>query len=605
MKLISAALTLLLAGSLCLADVLVLHDGRRLEGKVKDDGSTYVIEMRFGSTRIPHGQVQEWIKGDSPEAATQPPAAADPPNRPASAPPQPVPPATPPDVQTQIDDLKQRASEYEAMREYGNAAQLYERALRLKPGDAELTIRAACAYDLHGNPARARTLVETLRGREDADQRATCMMIARLDLRLGKPSRAIATMAELAQSLEEPDEQVLNALGTLLSKLDDDHRRTRAYRDAVQAYEVNNRLLEQQRPGRRRWGSRWVSQAEYAHRLAAFQAAVRKVEQRRQRVEELDREISAAEKEARNAASTFQESRAAKARARAKELRREREAAIDAYTKAKREVPWPPFPDEIARVEFRLPSNQPAGAVTADAVASIQAELSQAELEQLSAQLRQDLDRLEDGMAASPSPSEPEVTTVVDTTPTDIAVAGPVSVSTPQPAATPASSQRPQQVRPLREEIKVALPNGLELKLEQVALHKVDLNETARRPAKKASLFSFDEEESFTAATPMTAIRVRITNTTQRPVEYLGLNGIGDLPAAWLSDRGPTSRRWMPAEFTNGTVRDAIERRTLAPGESCTDLLVFPPDAIQARRLTLHISGLGVGSDRRTDIPIP
>ncbi len=45
-------------------DVLVLKDGRRLEGKVSYDGAGYVVEMKFGSQKIPAADVKEWIRSD-------------------------------------------------------------------------------------------------------------------------------------------------------------------------------------------------------------------------------------------------------------------------------------------------------------------------------------------------------------------------------------------------------------------------------------------------------------------------------------------------------------------------------------------------------------
>jgi hypothetical protein len=84
------ALAAALAGAALLtrlpADVLVLTDGKRVEGEVTEEGDGFTVKTRYGSLSVPKSQVQEVIRGAEKAPAPDAPPATPPASTPPSAP---------------------------------------------------------------------------------------------------------------------------------------------------------------------------------------------------------------------------------------------------------------------------------------------------------------------------------------------------------------------------------------------------------------------------------------------------------------------------------------------------------------------------------------
>lgn len=76
--------------------------------------------------------------------------------------------------------------------------------------------------------------------------------------------RAAKYLLDYLKANPEPiDETVVNALGAALNIAPDSARSGVLWNNAVKTYEEINAKLEQQKPGQKRWGTRWVSAAEF------------------------------------------------------------------------------------------------------------------------------------------------------------------------------------------------------------------------------------------------------------------------------------------------------------------------------------------------------
>lgn len=113
-----------------------------------------------------------------------------------------------------------------------------------------------------------------------------------------------------------------------------------------------------------------------------------------------------------------------------------------------------------------------------------------------------------------------------------------------------------------------------------------------------------DGSESITSL-PLLAVRIRVENKGERPVEYIPTRMAAgkDFPAL-VDQNGAVQNR---ATFAPGVnpVGQVSERRTLAPGESLEDFILFDRPTNSVESLTLSYPGSRVGGSGLFRVAIP
>lgn len=240
------------------ADTLVMQDGRKFTGEVTAIGDSYSIKTRFGTTLIfKTYDVKQWIKGDAPQTKPATGAAT------TTA-------ATRPSVDAAtIEALVKQGQDALLAADYKAARDAFLDAVGLDARNVRALHGAGLAFMYLGQFPRASTYMDRAMiasmGKPD---RALVLNMAMLQIGTNNSMRAVKIVKDYLESHKnEPDEAMLNALGTALFLADESAKRGTLFNTAADFYVKYQKAVEATRPGEKRWGVEWLPVAEVDKKL--------------------------------------------------------------------------------------------------------------------------------------------------------------------------------------------------------------------------------------------------------------------------------------------------------------------------------------------------
>lgn len=248
-------------------DTLVMQDGRRFVGEVTVVGDSYSIKTKFGTTlTFKTYDVKEWVKGDAPagngKPATTGTAGATTTSGGAAG--------TKPSADAKtIEALVKQGQDALLGADYKAARDAFLDAVALDARSVRALHGAGLAFMYLNQFPRASTYMErALIASMGKPDRALVLNMAMLQIGTNNPMRAVKLVKDYLEAQKnEPDEAMLNALGTALFLADEVAKRGTLFNTAADFYVKYQKSVEATRPGEKRWGVEWMAAAEVDRRM--------------------------------------------------------------------------------------------------------------------------------------------------------------------------------------------------------------------------------------------------------------------------------------------------------------------------------------------------
>ena len=360
-----AVLWLIVFSRAASADTIVTTDGRRLAGDVTKTDEGYVVKVKGIATKIPSGQVKEWIK-DAPVASSNATNPLQPANATSAATPRPASPSTASNKPPQQDQRWSAALEQWTIQMHDAlaAGQLLEaRALALDVLDVDPdNVRAwhalALTYVGTGELSKAAGAIEkAMENAKGKPDRALALNFGMIMISNRNPMRGARFLLDYLQARQsEPvDETVLNALAVALTNADAGAKRAPLYAQAGRAYEQFNAKLESTRKGQKRWGLEWLPESEATRKIATWQRQEAELDKVGVKLADASAEVTAARRnlakvKAQSMIGGVNRGMVDNAEQRLATAQRAYATAQEAYRKKEATVARPQFPKAMATV---------------------------------------------------------------------------------------------------------------------------------------------------------------------------------------------------------------------------------------------------------------
>ncbi len=197
-----------------------------------------------------------------------------------------------------LEPLLQQATDALAGGQYGPARTSFQDALVLDPKNVQawhgLGICQVAAKEI----AKAAITFDKALSFTTAPDRALVLNAAAAQMSVRAHMRAAKLCKDyLAAHPKDPDEPILNALGTALSAATGAERKNRFFSECTSFYVIANGRIEAARPGFKRFGSGWYPAAEAEAKLAAMAAQQKQLDSLMDNIGTAQDRFDAAEKE--------------------------------------------------------------------------------------------------------------------------------------------------------------------------------------------------------------------------------------------------------------------------------------------------------------------
>ncbi len=168
-------------------------------------------------------------------------------------------------------DARERGRALLEQRKYAEARQAFIEAISANAHDVyALHGLALCQYGENRIEEAAQTLRQAVQLSGEKPETALIVNLAAVEVELGQPMVAVQLCADHLQRLgKAPEETILDALGIALVAAQAEHGTTPEFQQGGATYMRTVAILESSRPGMKRWGTEWISAAEYEERLAS------------------------------------------------------------------------------------------------------------------------------------------------------------------------------------------------------------------------------------------------------------------------------------------------------------------------------------------------
>ena len=271
---LAASFALMIGGSAAtlLGDTLVLRDGREITGDIERIDGGYRVKTATGVVQVSRSDVAEWKRSTAPAV---PAPSITPPTTPAvtpvpvtgtANPSKPGPTTNPADRNRRtVEVLVSQGVDALALGDIKASRDLLVDAIQLDPRHrVALESVGYCYLKLDDIPRATRSMEAAIAG-STTQSKALTMNLAYALLRSRNPMRGAKMIKDyLAANSTTLDEEALNAYAICLGQSTEESRLNRFWTECVTFYDQYNAKLEATKPGQKRWGIQWVSQAEWS-----------------------------------------------------------------------------------------------------------------------------------------------------------------------------------------------------------------------------------------------------------------------------------------------------------------------------------------------------
>jgi tetratricopeptide (TPR) repeat protein len=275
------------------ADTVVTNDGRWVNGSLQKTADGYIVQTSDGPVEVSNTQIVRIIQ-DKPTITSDTPHAA------ASSTPSPAPAAIHGkkkiDPRT-FDKLVEQGNDALASGDYAAARDAFNDALTIQPTSAPASRGLGIAWLRLGFGQRAVKPLEIGLGTATPD-RDMVINLASANVAARNPMRAVKYIkAYLEAHLTPLDESMIDALAISLSQAEPSTTKSSLFIQAAQLYSKQSEALEANRPGEKRWGTKWMPEEQVDSLMKDRQTAQANADKVAGQLNQIASDLAAAQKE--------------------------------------------------------------------------------------------------------------------------------------------------------------------------------------------------------------------------------------------------------------------------------------------------------------------
>lgn len=197
-----------------------------------------------------------------------------------------------------LEALLQQGSDALAAGQYQAAREAFLDAIAVDPRNAKAHHGAALCLMATKEIAKAATLFDKAFTLTTTPDRAMVLNGAACHMATGGHMRAAKLIKDyLTVHTKDPDEPMVNALGTALSAATAAERKNRFFSECTAFYVIANQRLEAARPGYKRFGAEWLPAKDAQAKEAALKAQQKQLDQLSEAIDTADERLAVAAKE--------------------------------------------------------------------------------------------------------------------------------------------------------------------------------------------------------------------------------------------------------------------------------------------------------------------